>query len=132
MHLRRPVVTADEAVQALAGIRVVCPVHAIPDCSPLLNGCPLASHIAAFVRGPLLASPELAAVIAAAKGDALREAATRFEQSMTRAWGGDRGWFTSGTHVARLSAEVLRAWADEVGRHGVTAQPDTEEGSDGH
>ena len=30
---------------ALLGERITCPVHGIPDCSPLLNGCSLPAHL---------------------------------------------------------------------------------------
>lgn len=36
----------EKAATEIEAVRIVCPVHHIPDCSPLLNGCslPIALH----------------------------------------------------------------------------------------
>lgn len=40
-------------MRALLAARVVCPVHGIPDCGPLLNGCSIPRHIAEW-RGEFM------------------------------------------------------------------------------
>lgn len=36
---------AEEVIMAILSQRFVCPNHAVPDCSPLLNGCSLPNHL---------------------------------------------------------------------------------------
>jgi hypothetical protein len=54
-------------------------------------------------------SPEEAkAREAAARREALLEAATEFEEDAADAWGGNAPWMTTGVRVANLAAEWLR------------------------
>lgn len=48
----------------IKGRQIVCPVHHMPDCSPLLNGCSLPNHLdeqreidAAIARGEVVTAP---------------------------------------------------------------------------
>lgn len=70
----------------------------------------------AHLAAALLASPAHAAVIAAAKAEALREAVDKLRNEAAPAWGGDLGWFTTGTTVAGLAAH----WLDEAAAEQVT------------
>jgi hypothetical protein len=45
--------SADQFIAALLAARIVCPVHGIPDCSPLLNGCSVPRYIAEW-RGEFI------------------------------------------------------------------------------
>lgn len=45
---------------------------------------------------------------------ALREAAQFFERDMSRAWGGDADWITTGTRIAELVADILRERAADL------------------
>jgi hypothetical protein len=44
----------------------------------------------------------------------LRMAADDLRQNAGRAWGGERSWLTTGTHVAEVAAEWLEQTAAEL------------------
>lgn len=58
------------------------------------------------------------ATVLAAREDALRRSAVEAVAddlaSMAEVWGGDRAWLTTGTKVAEMTAERVRAYAAET------------------
>lgn len=40
--------TIEQAVERVMADRIICPIHGIPDCGPLLNGCSIPQHLAEY------------------------------------------------------------------------------------
>ena len=56
---------------------------------------------------------QVEAIVARHVTEALTEAAEDFRVNAADQWGGDRSWFTTGTHVANLAAGWLVQFAED-------------------
>ena len=73
-----------------------------------------ATYGASVTLALVLRAVEASGIREAAKAEGLLEAAADIETDWAPAWGGDHMWFTTGTTVAELVADTLRAMALEV------------------